>query len=253
MKRLSIVLSAAAILAAGFASDVEATPMFGDGGISLQGILDDITVGGDSSVDVTTDALDDSLDSLWSITGVGSSTSTIVIELAGNMNTNELGVYDAADPSNRVLLFGGAAGAGAQATISIKDDGRVFFNNVYSTTDFAGNLFGFYLKGPGSVGTFFTDSSLNPNGEDHVVVYQGTNTDTIKLADLAAGLWTNNEYIFAFEDLSGFDPTDDSSEPDYNDFVFAVESIIPIPEPSMMLMWAVLSLIGLCFYGRRRC
>ena len=51
---------------------------FGNGGAALQGVLDGITtapVAGDSSVDVTTDALSDAADSYWAITGSGASAS----------------------------------------------------------------------------------------------------------------------------------------------------------------------------------
>lgn len=44
---------------------------FGESGVALQSQLDSITVGGPSSVDVTTDALSDSMDSYWHTTGTG--------------------------------------------------------------------------------------------------------------------------------------------------------------------------------------
>jgi hypothetical protein len=53
---------------------------FGDGGVALQGVLDNITIGpnpGVSSVNVLTDALTDNMDSYWAIHGSGGSVSTV--------------------------------------------------------------------------------------------------------------------------------------------------------------------------------
>ena len=84
------------------------------GGASLQGILDGITVGGDSSIDVVTDPLDDVEDAYWSITAQGSASASIIIELAGYAGSNVLGVYDKTNAGNQVVLFDGLADKGRQ-------------------------------------------------------------------------------------------------------------------------------------------
>jgi hypothetical protein len=121
---------------------------FGDGGASLQGVFDNMTIGpnpGDSSINVLTDALDDTLDSYWAINGLGGSIDTLVIELAAWYSLNTFGIYDEANPMNRVQIFGGGQTTGSQALLSIMADGSVHVNFGDTGIDFAGNSFGYYL------------------------------------------------------------------------------------------------------------
>ena len=85
MKKLGLTLVMAMMAVMLVAGGAWAVP-FGDGGAALQGVLDGITtapVNGSSSVNVATDAIADSGDSYWNITGAGGSVSTMIIELAG--------------------------------------------------------------------------------------------------------------------------------------------------------------------------
>ena len=221
----------------------------GSGEASLQEIFDGFTVGpvaGSSSIDTLTDCVPDSLDSIWSITASGGSVATMIIELAGNKNSNTFGVYDTADSSNRVELFNGAAAEGSQVVLSIKLDGSVFVNFGDTSFNFAGNSFGYYL-GTANNGTFFSNTSLNgDNMSDHMLAYQGIDVDTIQLADLAAGLWTSNEFVLAWEDV-----TASKADFDFNDMVLMVESVQPVPVPAAVWLFGS-GLLGLVGIARRK-
>jgi hypothetical protein len=217
-----------------------------NGEASLQTIFNNITTAptpGVSSVVVTSDFLNDEKDSYWAVTGSGGSLSTIVIEIAGNAGSNSLGIFDKTDPSKSVVLFGGSAAAGAQSLLSIKADGSVYVNFLDTGIDFANNTFGFYMAGPG--GTFYSDTLLNGDMFDHMVAYQGSDTDTIQVGGNAPGLWTDNEFILAWEDTYG------GGDSDYNDFVFIVESVIPVPAPASLALLG-LGLLGIGFGTKRR-
>jgi hypothetical protein len=210
---------------------------------SLQGIFDNMTVGGGSSVNAATDCLPDNSDSIWSITGSGLSGTTMIIEIAGQAGTNTFGVYDAANNSNSVQLFDGAASGGDQTVMSIKLDGSVWVNLVDTGVNFAGNSFGYYL---GTVnGTFYSDTSLNGDTADHMLAYQGTG-DTIQLPNIAPGTWTANEYALAWEDLPA-----SAADFDYNDMVLMVESVEPVPVPAAVWLFGS-GLLGLIGMARRK-
>jgi len=246
MKKI-VLMALGASLAAGSAW---ALP-FGDGGAAVQGVLDSITVApvlGSSSIDVTTDELVDVADSNWAIDGSGGSISTIIVELAGFANDNVFGIYDSTDASKMVTLFGGAAGQGDQALISIKADGSVFVNFGDSGTDFAANSFGYFLDSSanGGGGLWYSDTALNSDGLDHMGAYQGLGVDTVQIPGLAAGTWASNEWVLAFEDLDA-----SVSDRDYTDFVVMVESVSPVPEPGTLALLGT-GLLGFGAFLRRK-
>lgn len=230
MKKI-ILMAVGATLAAGSAWAVP----FGDGGAALQTVLDNITLpnpGGPSSVNVITDELADPMDSVWKIGGTGGSISTIVIELAGFAGQNTFGIYDAADSTKKVEMFAGAATTGSQALVSILANGSVIVNFVDTGIDFAGNAMGFYLNSSANAGggVWYSDTSLNSDGVDHMAAYAGEG-QTVQIPPYSPGPWLPNEWVLAWEDLDG-----SIADYDYTDFVVMVESISPVPEPGTLAL-----------------
>ncbi|WP_310598702.1 PEP-CTERM sorting domain-containing protein [Desulfobulbus sp.] len=207
---------------------------------TLQDTLNGITVGGPSSVNATTDMMSDTNDSYWNITASGGSFATMVLNIAGLGTGSTFGIYDSSNKNNFVELFSGSqTSAGQHATVSILDDGTVVRNLFDQAGTFTGGTFGYYINFNGI--TYYSDSTLNQGGIDHMYAFRGTG-DTVQIGDWKPGPWTNNEYVLAFENGSDFD---------FNDLVVMVESVDPVPEPTTMLLFGV-GLLGLAGAARRK-
>ena len=240
---LSVAPAMAIMYPTGPADIIVDVPDLGE--TNLQNILNNMTVGGPSSVDVKNDAIQDIWDSAWEITATTNASATFIIEIAGNAGFNTFGLYQPTNPSNYIEVFDGAATSGSKAFISLNGDGTISvqpLGGTMVTKDLGGNLFGYYLGNSGPV--FYSDSSLN-GGNDQMFAYQGKDVDYVDIlhptSPVAPGaLWTDNEFVLAWEDV-----TAGSSDKDYNDMVLMIESVIPVPVPGAVL----LGILGLSVAG----
>ncbi len=257
-------LALAAALVAGFGA-ASASTALGGGGAALQGVINNLYgCAADSfgpACSPVTDAPNVNTDQhapdeLWALNASGGSVTSFIISLAGFAPFHTFGVYDAANSGNFVSLFSGATQylPGAQVTVSIVGLGNAFFdagsvlvNGADSGKNFASNAFGYFLGVSNISETWYSQTSLNTDGQDHMVAYRGDG-DTIRIPGYAQGEWASNEYILAFEDLAG---PQGPSDRNFTDLVVLVESVRTLPEPGTLALVG-LSLAGLGALARRR-
>ncbi len=261
MKRTMILVALSAVLA------LNAAPAMAE--MTLQQIFDAMTVGG-SSLTVPTDALVDGQDAQWGIAASTQASATMIIEIANNAQYNSFGMYDWADPTNRLTIFNGGAATGWKASIFVDtvdptmfavqlDDGLVATPPdpaLYWVADFGSTSFGFYLEAKDGT-VFYSDSSLNANEDDQMLAFRGNDIDQVdvtfglnvpQVANPAkAKVWTSGEYVLAWEDVAVSSWGSNDPEPDYNDLVLMIESVVPVPVPGAVL----LGVLGLSVAGAR--
>ncbi len=210
---LAIATLAAVGLAASTASAALRSPQVTFSSASLQAYLNSVG----ESINVTTDQQDVQV---WTSTVSGNSTFTLMIELAGNAASNNIGIYNGPTigPPALYQIFPGPASAGWFAVASFKSTGQLTVNlfdatsTLQGTTVYSGvnrNDFGFYLQGPG--GLFYSQDYRNAGGVPQMLTYAGTGQN--------AGSWW-----LACEDL----PYSPASS-DFDDAVLFLESVTPTP------------------------
>jgi len=257
MNRLFTSTAAAGLLALGTvisspeqAKAVTFGTSFDDGlANSLQQHLDDITVSGSK---INTVGGQTGYE-LFTNTASSGSIATLMFEFATNASTNKFGIYN--QSGAKAELFGGINDVSDGSTVNFLDNGDISVSTKgylpgntlptppsYQEYKGFGNVFGFYLETKN--GTFFTQSALNTNGSQQAVIYQGNNQTQLQIAGRQPGVFTDNEYIIAFEELLRSLPG--NSDSDFQDFVVMVESIKParVPEPDTATSLLAFGLLG---------
>jgi hypothetical protein len=210
------------------------------GSAATQAILDGITLNPAGNSGAT--LLNEGDDHLWAVGGSGGSFQVLFTRNASFPNT--FGIYEAGNPGNAVQVFSGGDAIGAQKLVSMDFMGNVYVNFVQVAT-FGQNCFGFFSNNSGGRGgdTWYSQTSLNSDGVDHMEAWQGNGTDTIQLHPLAVpGVWGQNEYAIFFEDIAG------GGDLDYDDIGVFVESVsnkTPDGGATVLLLGAALSALGL--------
>lgn len=239
------VTSMAVLALAG--AQAHAVCTFGSSGeSSLQSSFDSLL--GAGTLDATTACLDEGEDAAWSTIGsIGQ--VDIVLELAGNAATNSFGVYDLNDPGAQLTIFDRNDAVGDQAVLRLRqtvDGWRVSVQEVgtrgWTHQFISTGAFGFYLS-TRSNGTFFSQTSRNVDGVDHLYAYRGTGTPFLN-GPLGGEVFALQDYLLAWEDLAG------AGDRDYQDFVALVQDIAPVPLPTPLVM-LISGLIGLAGVSRR--
>ncbi|HBE21265.1 MAG TPA: hypothetical protein DEG17_17905 [Cyanobacteria bacterium UBA11149] len=231
-----------------FAGNVRPVQPLGpsDDGVELQDIFDDLYRSG-----VGVDAIDDQISAaLFENTAVGGSVSSFVAEIAGFAGKNKIGLYN--KNLTKALLYDGVNDDGDTAFVTFLEGGDLSIITkgfapknkpplVDKLYEKFGNCFGFYIETPEG-NTFYSEDWRNPNGDAQVLIYQGENDTVLQLPNRAKGLFTDNEFLIAFEDKVYA-----NSDKDFNDAVISFESILPkkdVPEPG-----AVVGLLAIGSFG----